>query len=280
MKISLYPSTRPGKVYSLASEIAISKMSSKRGRKRGSTNGVKKRGRYVASRRRSYQARLALPETKYVDGYLDNTAVHELAGNDDTWADTELNPRQQAAVYGCLPIPAQGDGYSDRDGRKCYIKNIRIRGQLLQNAGTTKTVASTQGFVRLLVVKDTRTCGTTIVGEDVLGPGQGSDGAAGLLADTAVSALTNPAGWGKYRVVADKTLQIDNQQVWYDGTDGNLQGHRIPFDFTVKCNCWVNFKDTTGLIASVVDNSFHLIGATSEGDDWTISYIARTSFVG
>ena len=37
-------------------------------------------------------------EIKYVDGYLDTTVVHALSNNDDTWADCELNPRQQTAV--------------------------------------------------------------------------------------------------------------------------------------------------------------------------------------
>ncbi len=256
------------------------KMAGKRPRKNGDRNGTYKKSRSGRQKYRAQRVRAALPETKYVDGYLDNTAVHELTGNDDTWADCELNARQVTAVYGSLPIPKARDDYSDRDGRKIFIKNIRIRGTLLQNAATAKTAASTQGYVRLLVVKDTRTCGTTINAEDVLGPGQGSDGAATVLADAAVNALTQPDGWGKFRILADKTFQISNQALFNDGTDGNLQGHRIPFDLTVSPNCWVNFSASTGAIASVIDNSFHLIGAMSEGDDWTISYVARTSFLG
>ena len=70
-------------------------------------------------------------ECKYVDGYLDTTSLVQLETNDQTWAGCELNPRQQTAVYGCLPVPRQGDNYSDRDGRKIYVKNIKIHGVMV-----------------------------------------------------------------------------------------------------------------------------------------------------
>ena len=50
-------------------------------------------------------------ENKYVDGYYDWTNLTELSSNDQTWAGAEANPRQQTAVYGCLPIPRQGDNH-------------------------------------------------------------------------------------------------------------------------------------------------------------------------
>ena len=62
-------------------------------------------------------------EKKYVDGYLDSTNIVEVDDNDATWAGCELNPRQQTAVYGCLPVPRQGTNYADRDGRRIMIKS-------------------------------------------------------------------------------------------------------------------------------------------------------------
>lgn len=64
-------------------------------------------------------------EIKYVDGYLDNLTLQALSANDATWASCEANPRQQTAVYGCLPVPRQGTNYADRDGRKIFVKKLR-----------------------------------------------------------------------------------------------------------------------------------------------------------
>ena len=63
----------------------------------------KQRGFLIKKRNPLLLAAIRRPEVKYVDGYLDNTGVAEISTNDDDWAGCELNPRQQTAVYGCLP---------------------------------------------------------------------------------------------------------------------------------------------------------------------------------
>lgn len=222
-----------------------------------------------------------ITETKYVDGYLDSTAVHDLGTNDNTWADCELNPRQQTAVYGCLPVPQQGTNYSDRDGRKIFIKNIKIRGTVWFKGINNMTAAQDQAYVRLVVVKDTRTNGVALSAEDVLGPGLGSDGNAALTADAAVNAMTNPDGWGRYKIMKDKFIRAPPQSCFQDGTNGEMQGFYMPFKMTIRCNCYVNFDATTGAVGSIIDNSFHLLAGASAGfNDINVSYLARTAFVG
>ena len=218
-------------------------------------------------------------ETKYVDGYLDYTAIHEI-GHDETWADCELNPRQQTAVYGCLPMPRQGDNYSDRDGRKIYVKHIFIKGVINVSQANTVTQATNNPIFRIIVVKDTRTNGTSLSAENVMGPGLGSDGQATLTSDSGVQAFSSPDGWGRYEIVKDRTFKAVNNQAFNDGTDGAVNGYAIPFRMKVKCNCYVNFCDTPGAIASVIDNSWHVIGAVGNGLNPNISYQARTAFVG
>ena len=221
------------------------------------------------------------PETKYVDGYLDSTAVHVLSNNDDTWADCELNPRQQASVYGCLPVPRQGTNCSDRDGRKIFVKNIKIRGRLQFTGADTVTTNQVQGFVRLIVVKDTTTCNATLSAENVIGPGLGSDGAAALTGDSAIMSMTDPDGWGRYKILADRIYKIAPQSTFSDGTDGTMNDYYMPFKITVKVNCYINFSGSTGVIGDVVDNSIHLIGASSTSTNGVnISYVARTAFIG
>lgn len=218
-----------------------------------------------------------------MDGYLDNTAVQELTSNDQTWAGCELNPRQQTAVYGCLPIPKEGTGYSERDGRKIFVKNIKIRGNVFFANEAAVTAAKTRGFVRIVIVKDTRCNGVEMNAEDALGPRTGSDGNASLLADASVMALTNPNGWGRFRILKNKLIRCPQTPAFNDGTDGNIQGYIVPFSITVKVNCEVNFDASTGAVGSVVDNAFHMLAACSTTTMATvpqISYLARTAFIG
>jgi len=218
-------------------------------------------------------------ETKYVDGYLDYTALHEL-GHDEGWADTELDPRQQTAVYGCLPMPRQGTNFADRDGRKIYVKHIFIKGVINVQQANTVTAATNNPIFRIVVVKDTRTNNNQLSAENVIGPGLGSDGQDVLTSDSGVQAFSNPDGWGRYEIVKDRTFKPPLNQAFNDGTDGAVNGYAIPFRMKIKCNCYVNFSDTAGAVGSVIDNSWHVLGAVGNGLNPAISYQARTCFVG
>jgi hypothetical protein len=253
------------------------------------TNLVRKR--YSVARKRprynpqveNLRTELIRKKLKYVDGYLDVAAIHELSDTaDDTWADCEKNPRQQTAVYGCLPIPAQGDGYNNRDDRKIKIMKIKIRGYIEFAEESGLTQANINKFVRIVVCKDTRTGGTSAQAENVIGAGKGSDDQATFSGDGgAINFFTNPDGWGRYEVIKDFIVQRPTSTTFNDGTDGNQTGVQVPFKITIKPECVVNFSGTTGAIGSVIDNSFHLFVAASSDRQAApnISYYARTSFV-
>lgn len=224
-------------------------------------------------------------ETSYVDGYLDGTNIHALSITaDDTWADCELNPRQATAVYGCLPIPRQGTNYADRKGRRIFIKNIRIAGRIDWSAVTDAPNTTQLSMVRILVVKDTRTNGVPLSAENVLGPGLGSDGLATTSGDgVALQFLTNPDGWGRYKIMSDRTYRAPPQPVAGTGANSVADSSRMStsFKLNIKANCQVDFSATTGAIGSVVDNSFHVIAACLDSNtEPVLSYYARTSFTG
>jgi len=238
--------------------------------------------RYGVQKNRRYGNAYLPRETKYVDGYKDATQLHELTGNDDTWATTELNPQNVGGAYGCLPVPRQGTNYSDRDGRRIVIKSVRISGTIVFAARDAITAGSTgDNYVRLCIVLNSRTCGAELAPATVLGPGIGSDGMASLLADASINAFSNPDGWGQYKIVKEKYIRRPERPYFYDGTDGALSSVAVPFKMTVKCNTMVNFDSSTGAVGSVVDNCYSLIGAVGPGDaNATISYVARTAFQG
>lgn len=254
------------------------------GKPASSSSKRRKRSSGSSSSRRGSGYAVGKGEPKYVDGYLDNIIVTELATNDVTWAGTEFNPRQATAVYGCLPVPRQGNNYADRDGKKIFINNIRINGKVIFPAFDIQTVGLNSAPVRIIIVKDTRTNGLEVVGEEVIGPGRGSDGNASLSADAALYMGTNPNGWGKYQIMASKIINVPSALTSYhDGVDAGFNGVEVPFSFTIKAKCGMMFNGSPeGVVNNIVDNSFSLLAACGPtgGTTPTISYTARTSFTG
>lgn len=239
------------------------------------------RQRRRSARMRNLPMRQQVSKMNYVDGYFDVVALHQLSNvADDTWADCELNPRQVTAVYGCMPVPRVGTGFADRNDRKIFMKNIKIRGRIKYPATDTLTAASQIATVRLLIVKDTQTNGVALSAENVIGVGNGSDGNATVSGDgAALSMYTSPGGWSRYKVFKDVTFKPPILTSIHDGTDAGLCEVSIPFKFNIKANCYVNFSGTTGAVDSVIDNSFHMIGACSGSVAPLLTYYVRTSFL-
>lgn len=219
-------------------------------------------------------------EIKYVDGYYPDDDVHNVNGQDNSWADTEANPRQQTTPYGCMPVPQQGVRLADRDGRKIFVKSIKIRGALKWPATNTLTAATGMGAVRLVLVKDKRTNGASLAGENVLGPGIGSDGQATLLSGASLMALTQPNGWGRYEILHDELYEQPIFTTFNDGTDGARTAYDLPFKISLRPNCEQEFSAATGTIGAVLDNSFHLLAACQGNETPQIGYVCRVGFIG
>lgn len=224
-------------------------------------------------------------EIKYVDAVRPITPIHPLADTaNDTWADTELNPLNNSGIIGCLPVPAQGDSFAQRDGRKIYMKDIKLKGLIRWNGANNSAVITTQPVVRVVIVKDTKTNGVTLSGEDVIGAGQGSDGATiNSGSANAINFMTNPSGWSRYKIVYDKSFRCPNGVTSSgDATSQDVNGTQMPWKAKIKCNHDVNFDGTTGVIGAVIDNSYHVLVASQQvsGSNPSMSYVARTSFIG
>jgi len=239
-----------------------------------------------ARQRRRVSARRNFPQRNvskmnYVDGYLDTVAIHQLSNlADDTWADCELNPQQVTAVYGCMPVPRVGTGFADRNDRKIFLKTIKIRGRIKYPAVDALTAATTYGNVRIIIVKDTQTNGVALSAENVIGPGNGSDGMATVSGNGgAMCFYTAPGGWSRYKIMKDVTFKTPITTSLHDGTDGAVNEINVPFKFNIKANCYVNFSGTTGAVDSIIDNSFHLLAGCTGSTAPQLAYYVRTSFL-
>lgn len=233
-------------------------------RKRQKTGAIYKGAstRYVA---RTAGVR-AITETKYFDSEKASTAVPV---STTTWASTEMDPTTANALF----TPSAGNAYDQREGRKVYVKAMKIRGILNVAAQADQSTVEGAAIVRVVLFIDKQTNGAQANGEDVIGSG------TNILP---VQMWQNPASFGRFRVLKDKTWIMQNPNVTYDGTNVEQLGIATQFKMTVKFRkpLLVNYNNTNGgTVADIVDNSFHILAVTnSAGLAVTLSYKCRTVF--
>ena len=207
-------------------------------------------------------------EVKFVDTANTGTA---LVSPTDA-AGGEIQPG--SGVTGCLSAPAQGDGESNRDGRKCVLKSVFIEGRVDCSSQTNQTATENASQVFIALVQDRQTNGVTINSEDVYT----NPGASGALA---ASPLRDQQQLSRFKVLATRTFTLQNPNMSWDGTNIEQNGLSKPFKIYKKLNIPVNFTGTTADVANVVDNSLHLIAYTSStGLAPNIRYNCRVRFVG
>ncbi len=209
----------------------------------------------------------AVTEHKYFDEERAATAV--TVGTAD-WAGAEADP----ATVNTLFAPTTGNDFNNRVGRKVDVKRIMIRGQIQAAPQVNQTAADTAGRVRIILVQDMQTNTAQLNAEDVINSGD---------ATQAISMFQNPAFFGRFRVLKDKEYVIQNPSITYDGTNIEQSGLIRKIKMTKKFfkAVRVSFNATNGgTVADIVDNSFHVIALTNNGDlAITLGYKVRTMFV-
>lgn len=222
--------------------------------------GKKSRSGYVSVNRsgaslgfvpRSYGNPRAITERKYFDSERTATALGALTAS---FASAELDP----ATLNTLFCPSTGDDYNNRTGRKCQVISIKIRGAITCAAQTNQTAADAASRVRLLLVQDLQTNAAQLNSEDVITSGAGSG---------AIDMFQNPAFFGRFKVLKDKVMVLNNPNISYDGTNIEQAGLARPFKFSIKFKkpVTVHFNSTNGgTVADIIDNSFHVIGGADD----------------
>jgi len=210
-------------------------------------------------------------ERKYNDNVKASTAILDLSAQ-AAWTGTELDP----TTGNSLANIGMGPGYFQRVGRKLTIRKVTIRGTITVAPQVNNTAAKQAGLVRLVFYKDTKTAGVQAQGEQVLGWADNTNG--DLPPTTGINLFQNPDNFGRFQVIKDMTFRLTPPPISYDGTNIEQGGYSIPFKMTYKGACVVSYSTSTGLIADIVDNSFHLIGACVGGLAPSIEYMVRAYF--
>jgi len=200
-------------------------------------------------------------DNHYYDVDLYNTPIVSVA---TTWGLAINDP----GTRNCLFCPIQGDDISNRQGRKCFVKKIRINGSV--------AIPGQPGLdpftnIRVLVVQDMQTNGTQMTGNLLLNSGSATDG---------IHMFQSTQNFGRFKILKDKTYNMANRSI--AGVTGSLnEGYMVrEFKWVIKPMCWVNFNATNGqTVADIIDNSFHImVGATDVSSTPVISYKCRVIF--
>ncbi len=202
-------------------------------------------------------------ENKFVDYRVSGDAFTT------SWAGGEMEDGTALS----LSAVAQGDGESERDGRVYTINSVHIKGFLETPLEESQAAPEIDYMARLALVWDTQTNAVQLSAEDVF---------LTVAAGEDTNSFRNLQYSKRFIVLKDKTWRLAHQQV-NEGA-ANLfatGGIRIPFKMnkSFKNGIKVRCTGTTAVIASIADNSLHLIGVSNSGQA-VLTYQSRVRFTG
>jgi len=209
-------------------------------------------------------------ESKFFDSTFGPTNVPQQV----TWVTCMIDP----LVNFCLSAPAEGDGPTNRDGKKCIITSVFVNGMVTFPPYETQTDPNRGGQVFIALVLDTQTNGAQTNSNTIY-----TNTSAAVTGNAVpLRALEYSS---RYRIL--KTWLIDanlpgvTQNAVNDYSGG---GKMVEFSCYVQnLNIAVNFTAAAAGVASVMDNSLHLFAnssSTSAAYNPTILYNSRIRFQG
>ncbi len=228
------------------------------------------RRRRVSRRRRRMPTAIAVGiEKKFFDSSLTSSNLIESA--DATGG--EHNPSGTTT----LNSVTQGDGESNRDGRKMIMKYISVKGTITVPALSNQTVSANQHMAKVYLVWDKQTNGTLFNSEDVM-----DNQSASALNST--SMFRNMQFAQRFQILAQQEIHLEYApQVAGSAADGETGEQIKSFKFNVPLpDIPVNFSGVAGTVANITDNSINLMGFAQVGaiGEVLLHYNSRLRFVG
>ncbi len=225
-----------------------------------------RRGYQTVARTRGWAG--ARSEMKYFDTTKALTAIVAAT----TWAGTELDP----GTFDTFCVPVKGTGIDQRIGRAINIHKIKINAHLFINSQANQTATDAACLTRIALYLDTQTNAAQSQGEQVF-----QDPGTASISNNAMT-FQSLATLGRFRMLKDKRIVMQNPNIAYDGTNMEQMGliRSCKINHTFRNPIKVHFNETNGgTIADIVDNSLHLIAATTNtGLAVSIIYEARVSY--
>lgn len=170
-----------------------------------------------------------------------------------------------------LTAVAQGDGESNRDGRKYIMTSIHLKGFLSTIALEAQTAPLNDIICRLVLVHDTQTNGAQLTATDVMDGAQTDD----------VNSFRNLQFTNRFKVLWDETIIIvrNNTNEGASNLFAAAATKSPAFKVNKSFNIPVLMSGTGADIANVTDNSIHLI-AVADSSAALMNYQCRLRFTG
>lgn len=209
-------------------------------------------------------------ELKFLDCAFDGVQINTSTDG----SSGEVQP--SSGCTNALSVPAQGDGESQRDGRKYTIKSIWVSG-VLNSAGLTDQTDAIDDFgCYLALVLDTQANGATMVSENVfINP---STSGFSMVPQP----LRNLQNSKRYKILASQYVEPLGSYAMTDGANtGSLNAQANPVvSLSWKGNLVCDSIGTTASVASASDNAIHLVAFSGGGFSRTFYGKSRVRFVG
>ncbi len=227
---------------------------------------ARRKGTFTPSRSRNYRTGGYIDmENKFVDYRVDDDAFTTV------WAGGEMEDGTALS----LTAVAQGDGESQRDGRVYRVNSVFVHGTIVVPANEASGNPISDEVARLALVWDKQTNGAQLNAEDVF---------LTIAAADDVDSFRNLQFTKRFQVLADKKFRVNVTSAGMnEGGVNTFANGEVKFNFRMshvfKKPIKVTCKGTTAAIASIVDNSIHLIG-TATSTAVLLNYASRVRFTG
>ncbi len=140
---------------------------------------------------------------------------------------------------------AQAVGESNRIGRKCTIKSISWKGQLLlvQIAGAGLGAGET---IRMMLILDKQCNGTNAT-------------VTGVLETADWNSFNNLVNKGRFRTLYEQTFTMSHLAAAGDGAANDSAQFNQGFTFFKNCDIPIEFNNTTGALAEIRSNNLFVL---------------------
>ena len=208
--------------------------------------------------------------TKFFDCAYSGTLNKAVSMSGNEFDNTVIPVSPAVGAKFCMFAPKQGNGPSNREGNQAKMTYISLQASIANAAHTAVPLYDTSSVINFAVVLDRQTNGTQLSSENVFK----------LLGDVAT-----PFRNLEYR--SRFPILHHTRFVFRPNSFGSALNQVVPvtrkrWTWKKKLNQVVNFVGDTLDVASIQDNSLHVVAWTTVGPPFDIycEYSARIHFVG
>ncbi len=193
--------------------------------------------------------RMFVPGKDRTGGYYGRFTNGELKFLDTVVTDT---PITAAMVIQNLTVIAEGNGESQRVGRKVTIKSVHIKGVMTLIPATD--AANTSDKVFGMLVQDMQTNGAAFTALD-------------LIDTNVIASFRNLANSGRFKVLYKKTYLFNAGGAAPSGAAFVFSSAQRDVNINKKCNIVMEYDNsaTTGVITSVRSNNLYWVTQATNG---------------